>query len=589
MAFLLAGLGHPRTGDWILGIGASFGPLYGEVLWQDEDAVVAMGVVGRRLDRTASLGEASGVVAAVVGRIDGAAEGSAAVLEAYTASRIGGLSRLRGEYAYALWDPTERALLAGCDAVGFRGLAYMSTGQGFVFSSSATMLLRHPVATFGWDPVFVAHVLSGLWAPPTARTAFRGVKRMIGGQGLRITSGGVQAFEADRLVFDVPARAEVGDAVRGLGEAVDRAVARDEAEEPAVALSGGVDSSIVATSMIKRQPALHAFSLVAPEGTQGRAPALDAVLAALPGVTHHPVVLSGTETLASGAGLPADDPISAGPLLQAGRAALLRAVREAGFACVFDGEGGDELFDILWRPGDILRDKAVMPLFSGLAWRGRRRALAYDILWMVGGPASRLLISGAIRRLRASRPWLRAGLWDSEGFVQAAEDAISFGQAASARDRLQEVLGGHGRYWRVQELTRHAADVRGISPLLSRHVIEFVGSLRPRIAIDLRHRKVLLRRLAAERLPAKLAWYPKREPLSDWLIGRWIGQDANIARTIAQIKGSALLREQVDVHAFAASAARAVRLGVGPPVATVVEFAALVEWIAAVEGASLAG
>ena len=85
-----------------------------------------------------------------------------------------------------------------------------------------------------------------------------------------------------------------------------------------------------------------------------------------------------------------------------------------------------------------------------------------------------------------------------------------------------QILGAHGRYWRTQELARLDVGVEGSSPFLHRQVIEFVGSVGAEVAIDLDHGKVLLRRLAANRVPAAIAWRPKSEPLSDWLIQRWL-------------------------------------------------------------------
>ncbi len=102
--------------------------------------------------------------------------------------------------------------------------------------------------------------------------------------------------------------------------------------------------------------------------------------------------------------------------------------------------------------------------------------------------------------------------------------------------------------------------------------------------MDFHHGKVLLRRLAAERFPDVIAWRPKSEPLSEWLIQRWLSQDANVARTLEAIKGSRLLVELVDPATVAASAlhARQIRgrnwLG-----SSIVELGALVEWVTTLE------
>ncbi len=588
MPILLAGLGDPRASDWILrSPGFARRPSSDLHAWHDRGSAVAIGVCGP--SDAASLREARGFVAGVVGRIDGTTNAADAVLEAYATQRLAGLSHLRGDYTFALWDPEEHSLLVGCDAVGLRAPAYVSQGGLFALSSAATILLEHPAVRPAWDPSSLAHALSGLWCRTATATAFRGVRRLAGGQAIRVSRNGVTPFAGDALAFRDPLLGDVHDAVRALGETVDRAVeSADLAGKRCVALSGGLDSCVVATSLAKREPELHAFSLVAPPDGPGDMPALRSLVAALPAVRHHEVHLTGDETLASRSLPLADDPVCAGPVMQPGRVVLLRAIREAGFATVFDGEGADELFDILWRPGDIARDMAVIPLVAGLARRGRRRAFVHDLLWASTGPLFAILSDRILRDLRASRPWMRATFWLSLPFEEAWEEAVALSRARSARERLPEVLGGHARYWRVQELARQSAGVRGVSPFLERSVVELVGSLRPRVAVDLRHRKVLLRRLAAERVPPPVAWRPKKEPLSDWLLQRWVAGGENVARTVDQIKRSRLLAEHADAQVFAASAMQAARMLRPTELgAAIVQFAAVADWVTALEDAGL--
>jgi hypothetical protein len=122
--------------------------------------------------------------------------------------------------------------------------------------------------------------------------------------------------------------------------------------------------------------------------------------------------------------------------------------------------------------------------------------------------------------------------------------------------------------------------------LLSQEVVELVGSLMASAAVDVRQGKVLLRRLAARRLPACVAWRPKREPLSEWLVGRWIAQSETVASLIERIRVSSLLSEFVDPRVVAAVADQ-IRKGVGPPrwlASAVVELGAVVEWVTLFEG-----
>jgi hypothetical protein len=93
-----------------------------------------------------------------------------------------------------------------------------------------------------------------------------------------------------------------------------------------------------------------------------------------------------------------------------------------------------------------------------------------------------------------------------------------------------------------------------------------------------------LRRLAAQRVPSTVAWRPKSEPLNDWLLQRWVRNDASLGRALACVKRSRFLTEVIDTAAFAAAAEQARRMP--KPnwfVASIVEFGALVGWMTAVE------
>jgi hypothetical protein len=139
-------------------------------------------------------------------------------------------------------------------------------------------------------------------------------------------------------------------------------------------------------------------------------------------------------------------------------------------------------------------------------------------------------------------------------------------------------------------VARLSVGVRGASPLLDRKVVELVASTRAGAAMRLPHRKALLRRLAAERVPAAIAWQPKAEPLTDWLVQRWIANPDKVARTLALVKSSPLLAESVDPTILAAAAHAARTLPATESLATsIVQLAGVAEWIVTIEKQLLAG
>ena len=218
--------------------------------------------------------------------------------------------------------------------------------------------------------------------------------------------------------------------------------------------------------------------------------ALAPLVAAFPGIRHHPrSLLTGDVFHLLGSGPVSDDPMCSGPVLQPGRTALLQAVRDQGFRRVFDGEGGDELFAMARRPGDLIREGAVRLVLFALASRAYRRPLLRDFFTGGRGAPSNVLLDRARGRVRARRPWLRPAFWESHSFDCAWEEYGSFVRLRSAPERLPELLGVHGRYWRTQELVRLSTGVRGTSPILHQRVVELVGSVHASVAMDLANGK----------------------------------------------------------------------------------------------------
>jgi asparagine synthetase B (glutamine-hydrolysing) len=585
MAFLFAAFGETDRSDWrglIEGVGD--GPHLRVSEWDESDGSVRFAILGAS-DATAQVARVSGsLVAAAVGQAEGGRDLTGAVVEAYRDQGIEGLARLRGDYVYALFDRRLRSLFASSDALGLRAPAYSWNGRTFLLSTRALALLRHPAVPRAWDRGYVAHALIGAWAQTAVATAFEGVRLMAGGDIFCVTRHGLQKLRGDRLAFSALDTRDRDDAARALGGFLDQAVNESlQQSGRCVALSGGVDSCVVATCLAKAQGPFDAFSLVGPDGSPGDGAALPALIAEFPSMRHHRILAEDPGDLLPFAPL-SDDPICSGPVLQPSRIALLRAIRGRGFRHLFDGEGGDEIFDIAWGAADPLREGAVGSMLLSLQSRTYWRRLFRDLVSGLRGPASTLHLERLKRRVRARRPWLLEAFWESPGFASAWDEVVALGRRSSARTRLPEILGAHGRYRRAQELARLSVGVENSSPMLHRRVVEFVGSLRASVATEPRHRKALLRHLAAQRVSAAIAWQPKAEPLSDWLIARWVSRDLNVARTVSRIKKSTLLRETVDTAAlqFAVAQARQFR---GPNwcASAVVELGALVEWVAAIE------
>ena len=151
--------------------------------------------------------------------------------------------RLRGEYAFAIWDETRRRLVAGRDPFGVRPLHYAWSPAYLYVASNADQILSTGSVELVIDDRMVTEFLEG---HPIARprSFFRQVSRVPPGHILIATSQGTRTFEYRRWPQDEVAftnRASCYEAFRELFlSAVRNALAADR---PVVTeLSGGADS-----------------------------------------------------------------------------------------------------------------------------------------------------------------------------------------------------------------------------------------------------------------------------------------------------------------------------------------------------------
>lgn len=172
------------------------------------------------------------------------------LLRSYLAWRHGVLDRLLGDFAFAIWDSGERALLLARDATGERPLHYRAGRGFFAFASMPLPLGALPGQRCQVDQErmaqFVADVPHG-----GARSFFEDVRKVEPGHFVKVTDGGIAArryWDPRRTRLKQLKQADYGEALR---EQLDRAVARRLRRTSGLVgsqLSSGLDSSAVTSS-----------------------------------------------------------------------------------------------------------------------------------------------------------------------------------------------------------------------------------------------------------------------------------------------------------------------------------------------------
>lgn len=208
------------------------------------------------------------------------------LVEAWARWGIAALERLRGMFAFAVWDHCERSLTLVRDRLGVKPLYYARIGKRLLFASEIKALLRHPQVRRGLNAAAVDDYLTYLYIP-APQTIFEGIEELLPAHWLRWQDGSTasgcywdprprpadDAAVVRELRNDAPStgrssHARNAEELRAvLGEAVRL---RLESDVPLGAfLSGGIDSSsIVALMSQASAEPVRSFSLGFGEGEE---------------------------------------------------------------------------------------------------------------------------------------------------------------------------------------------------------------------------------------------------------------------------------------------------------------------------------
>jgi asparagine synthase (glutamine-hydrolysing) len=267
------------------------------------------------------------------------------LLAAFAQWGIHGLDRLRGMYAFAIWDNVERTLCLARDPFGIKPLYLRERAGELVFASELNALIASGAITAELDPIAVADYLAW-FSVPAPRTIYRDVISLRPGEyaiyregKLDIRSG--WSFSGIPETSACQSHEEFVEQLRGKLE--DSIRAHMLADVPVGAfLSGGLDSAAVVGLMSRASgSALRTFCIGFDEAGYSEATQAQATAHHF-GAIHHTEMLTGERVAADldrilGAlDQPTGDGINTYYASQAARA--------GGVTVALSGLGGDELF-----------------------------------------------------------------------------------------------------------------------------------------------------------------------------------------------------------------------------------------------------
>jgi asparagine synthase (glutamine-hydrolysing) len=178
-----------------------------------------------------------------------------AIVHAYEEWGLEAVSRLRGMFAFALWDEPRQRLVLARDRVGKKPLYYLADEDRLVFGSEIKAVLEAGNVPRDLDLTALSDYLSLLYVP-APKTIFRSVRKLPAAHLAVITSSSIDVHPYWDLPFEPCSEQDEGRLMEGLMETLDEATRmRMISEVPLGAfLSGGVDSSAIVGLMAQASP-----------------------------------------------------------------------------------------------------------------------------------------------------------------------------------------------------------------------------------------------------------------------------------------------------------------------------------------------
>lgn len=259
------------------------------------------------------------------------------------------VSRLNGDFAFAIWDNRRHRMMLARDRMGVRPLFYTGKGGAFYFASEIKALLQVPGIVAEIDPLALDQIFT-LWAPIAPRTAFRDIHELEPGHLMIVQEGSVTTRPYWKLEYpdrDTPSRHtdERAAAAELLSLLTEATRIRMRADVPVGSyLSGGLDSAVISALAVNMAPeTLRTFSVTFDSAEHDES-AFQTEMAQALGTRHTSVRCADGDIAAV---FPEVIRFTERPILRTAPAPLYKLsglVREEGLKVVLTGEGADEVF-----------------------------------------------------------------------------------------------------------------------------------------------------------------------------------------------------------------------------------------------------
>lgn len=321
------------------------------------------------------------------------------------------LSRLRGEFAFALWDARNETLFAARDRFGIKPIYYSMNGGTLRLASEVKALFALG-SVAAWDNESLYQTLLSQY-PLESRSLFRGIYQLSPGHFLLATSGAVEIRRYWDFNFPLAGSASTRpeqELVEEYRTRLDEAIQiRLRSDVPvAFYLSGGLDScSLLSMATPHLQQRADAFTVMFDDEDYDES-RLAQQMAEKMQARWHPVSVDQSALASHFSDATWHCETLSVNTHSVAKYLLSRAVRDAGFKVVLTGEGADDVLAGYehFRMDVLLHDASEAERFRGLA--ALEKESRHVAGYMVPSGEQFLSMDKAQRMLGFVPSWFRA-------------------------------------------------------------------------------------------------------------------------------------------------------------------------------------
>ena len=454
----------------------------------------------------------------------------------------GCVEKLRGMFAFAVWDGKTRTLFLARDRVGIKPLYYHQSDTFLVFASEIKAILADPSIAVELAPELIDRFLTFLYLPGQ-ETLLKGIRKLAPGHYLLVRDGKVKIEQYWDLPVGKPAsRRSLNDAEAELRNLLAEAIELHMiADVPVgVLLSGGVDSTGVLSFAVHRtDKKISSFTVGFSGGEVPDERAYARLAAKKFGTEHYETTISAEDFAAF---LPQyvwqmEEPVCEPPAVALYYVSKLARKH---VTVLLSGEGGDEAFAGYSNYSNLVWLERLKRGLSGLNKVTARGLSLANTLFRIPQvakyiPLMRHRFPGYYysrtsnpnrfteNRLRSVYATEFARSIDREHSLEPVRKLQAHVQGQNTLDAMLYI---DTKTWLPDELLIKADKMTMANsvelrvPLLDHKVLEFATSLPPSYKLKGFERKFILKRVLSEEIPAEIrdrkkAGFPV--PYQSWL------------------------------------------------------------------------